>query len=70
MTTTITGVEVELHELLDWSHEYEYFVDLLRSKLDLGDDEYDRCVVQQYAIMGVPRPNVVHFDVTYVLEPQ
>jgi hypothetical protein len=70
-------VEVELHELLDWGHEYEAFVDLLRDKLNLDgsavgvsdDTEYERCMVQEYAITGVPRPNVVTFTVRYVIEP-
>lgn len=82
MTIRTQGVEVTLDEIFNfgigWDEdgmdgadpftEYEYFVDLLRDKLNLPEGEYDRCMVHEFSLMGVPRPNVAHFDVTYIIE--
>jgi hypothetical protein len=77
-----TDVEVELHELLDWAHDNEAFVDLLRDKIvehieggenyegiDPADPDYPTTVfVNEYSITSNPRPNVVQFTVTWEID--
>jgi len=58
---TTTDVEVELHEILNFGHEYEYFVDLLVDKVidkDGVNNEDAALCIHEYALVSVSSPNV------------
>jgi hypothetical protein len=63
------GVEVEFRDLLAWWDYDDSFESWLKRKMFPDDEDlYERAVIQEWALMGVPRPNVVAIDVTVLFE--
>ena len=69
-----TTIEVTLNEMLDWSHQYEYFSDLIRDRVAEQvpgmdyDEVADRVLVTGYILAACHTPNVGVFEVAYELE--
>jgi len=76
MTTEhkVGGIEISLSQLVDWSHDYESFDEVILEQYVLGDDdlkeqaEEGRIVVTDYTLVGVAKPDVAVFDMTFEIE--